>query len=1112
MSFNFYLRYLQLINSNNSQMKTKFNGILTLLLALTVQFVFAQKTVSGTVSDESGALPGVSVMIKGTKTGTETDFDGKYSLQAKQGEVLVYSYVGKVTTEKTVGAANTIDVKLMDDANVLDEVVISVLGIETTRDSKLASSSTVKGGDLIQAGESSVIKALSGKASGVQVTNSSGDPGSSAYIQIRGQTSITRDLQPLFVIDGMPINNDELGAGTAGVGQQSRLNDLNPNDIESVKILKGAAAAAFWGSKAGNGVILITTKSGKKISNDSFEVSVFSKYSVDSPLSRVELQEKYGRGSNGAGATYTSTSSLSYGDLLEKRSGVANVYNTTTGGYFETPDGTKLYPITQRNDKTSYVDKNYESVFGNGTTIESGASISAKSGNSNYFVSLSRLKQDGIIGAGDGTNFYEKYNGRINVETKVADKIKLKGNIAYSNVNSNRIQQGSNLSGLLLGLYRTSPDFDQTYYIGTKYSAAGIPNFNSQRSYRVQGGTNDRRSPLYNNPLWTIYKQKNPNEVDRVIGGLEFNYMANEWLTFIAKTGIDTYQDNRQSLFPLESAENAGKGSFSQSTTNFNSYNTDLLAIFNKDIIKKLSSNLTIGVNFNQEKYEQNGGGYLNFILDSDAITYSNSIVEDRSVFTNSSQIRNNAAYGLLSLDYMSKVMLDLSYRLEKSSTFGSGKSFSYPSAILGFDVAKFFETNGLFNKANIKLAWGQVGHAPAAYATDLYYYGASDGDSYGPAYDASSYAGSFVPSVVQPDKNIKPEIITESEVALELKLLRNRIGFNIGYYKNNVDDALLSINFPASTGFSRKYTNAGKMENKGLEIDFNADVIKKESFVFSLGANWAKNQNVVTDLFGAESVYLDGFQGTSSRAVEGHALGTLWGGLFNRDANGKLVLDANGFPTVAPEEGVLGDPNPDWRGGFNSGIKYKNFELSGLFDVSMGGKTWNGTFGALTNFGMTPETANQVTVSAAEAATIVDYNGTPLNSVGGAVTNSDGSVTVRGNLQDFGAGKVLLNQAYYTNIGGGFGPVAEQFITDASWAKLREVTFSYNMNTDLIKKAGLNSVTFSLSGRNLWLWTKADLDFDPESNLTGASNGRGLQYFNHPTTKSYVGSIQINF
>ena len=299
------------------------------------------------------------------------------------------------------------------------------------------------------------------------------------------------------------------------------------------------------------------------------------------------------------------------------------------------------------------------------------------------------------------------------------------------------------------------------------------------------------------------------------------------------------------------------------------------------------------------------------------------------------------------------------------------------------------------------------------------------------------------------------------------------------------------------SSTYSTLYGNFATIQNRGFELEFDANILPSASELkWNVFGNWSTNRNKVTKLDGTSSLFLNGFTGSSSRAVLDQPLGVLWGGKFDRDSTGALILDSNGFPTAAESEGIIGDPNADWRGAIGTSFSYKGFKISTLFDASVGGQLWDGTSGALNNFGKTIETANEVTLT----TPTVNYAGTTI-----------APGTVRGNLKDFGAGPVLLDQSWYQSLGGGFGPVSEQFVKSATWVKWRELSLSYKLNLTN-KNLGLESITFTGTGRNLWLWTEADLGQDPESNLTGGSNGRGLQYFNAPNTKSLIFSVNLKF
>jgi TonB-linked SusC/RagA family outer membrane protein len=1075
------------------------------------------RTVSGRVtSTEDGSpLPGVNVILKGTSTGTATDADGKYTLSAPAGGVIVFSFIGLESKEIAIGDRAVIDVSLALDVTQLSEVVVTALGLETDVARVGSATSKVGGASAKQSGETGVIQGLAGKASGVLVTKSSGDPGAGAYIQIRGQSSVLSNLQPLIVVDGVPMFNTTAGSGTDGVVQQSRMNDLNPNDIENVQILKGASAAALWGSRAANGVMIITTKKGAAGKNKNFSVTYGATYSVDKISYKHNNQTKFGKGLNGVWSGSSAGSrGGSWGDKISDRSGAADVTTEGTPGaaYFEAEDGTKYYTVTQKNDNKSYEQSNFDQVFQNGHFLEQNVSLSAADSKSSIFASFSHLDQEGIIKFGSD---YKRSTFRVNAATKMSDAVSLKANFSYAKVNSNRIQQGSNLSGLYLGFLRTPADFDNRDYKGTYYNSAGIPSFNRQRSYRSQYGSS--ANPIYNNPGWTIHEQKNPSDVDRFIGSMELEVKPTSWLKLVARPGVDFYEDRRTSFFPKNSAQNAGNGQATEQFLSERQFNVDAFAVANFKLTDKITGTGIIGTNFNERTFLNNGFTYQNFILDLDISNASNATNDNTFPFDFESVTRTSAGYGTLNLGYENLLYLNSSVRVEAASTFGKAASstFMYPSADVAFNFTELsaLKDNGVLNAGKLRVAYGEVGIQPVPYQTSDDFVTAAYSEGWGPAVSTSSYTGSYGRSTTAGNNKLEPERKKEFEVGTDLSFLDSRITLSATYYQNKTTGILQPYAIAASTGYQNLYGNAGSLENKGLEVDLNATILKLGDFSWEISANFNRNRNKVLDLAGSESVFLAGFTGSSSRAVVGQPVGALWGGRWDRNSDGSLNLDANGFPKQALDEGIIGDPNPDWRGGVGTTFKYKGFRLYALFETFQGGDMWAGTYGALHTFGRAMPTANETTVSAADAATIKTYDGGVVQDI--ATDNGDGTFTFRGNLKDFGAGPVALTQTWYRDIGGGFGPVGEQFVVDATWTRLRELTLSYTLASDAFRNATkLTSVDFTLTGRNLAIWapSKDKIGVDPETNLTGPSNGRGLEYFNNPGTQSFLFTVRITY
>ena len=1066
----------------------------------------AQRTVSGKVTDDTGeALPGVNVVIKGTTTGTTTDLDGNYRLSVDEGATLVFSFVGFETQEVAVGARSTIDLS-MGGATELQEVVVTAMGFQDNRDQLGVAVSKIEPDKIQKSGETGVINGLAGKAAGVQILRSTGDPGAGSYIQIRGQSTLTGGVQPLIILDGIPVYNSSLQseATTAGVSEQSRLNDINPNDIESVQVLKGASAAALWGSRAANGVIVITTKKGK--AGNKPRISFSTTYSVDEINKNHPLQTTWGQG---FGMSYSPTSAFSWGDKIADRAGGADEVDTSGEFYVGDQTGTTYYPITTKNDRTVYQSDNFDEIFDKGHFLENNLSISGGSGNSTYYVSLGRLKQDGII---TNNSSYERITGRVNVSSQLADYLKMSTNVSYIMTEQDRIQKGSNLAGLFLGALRTPADFDISDYTGTYTDAAGGIVEGRQRSYRRYLGNND--NPIYNNPLWTINKQLNTSNVNRMIASTEMTIDATDELSIIIRPGVDTYNDERLTYYPVFSgAEQAGRAI--EETITETQFNTHFLARYSKLISSNVELTGLVGYQYNSRNLDWVWTDYSGFVINdltSRYINTNNAPPANGNPGDFTQVTRSSAGFAQVQLGLMEQVFVNLQGRLERASSYSG--SFFFPSADVAWQFTQLpaLQDNGILSFGKIRVAYGEVGVEPNPYAGAQYFVASTAFDGgWGGAKASNLFGGgSFTESVARGNDKLEPEVKKEFEVGAELRFIDNRIGVSGTYYQNTNDNALFNASIAASSGFSSEYGNYGSLENKGIELEVDADVFNTGDFRWNVFANYTRNRNEVTSLFGTESIFLNGFAGTSSRIVEGEPIGVLWGGAWDRNENGDFILDANGFPGVADNEGVLGDPNPDWRGGAGMSFEYKGISLSFLFETFQGADYWNGTRGVLNYFGRSERTDVETTVSAAEASNIVNFSGNTLDTY--YTPNADGSVTFRGTLEDFGGGTVALDEAWYTATGGGFGPVGEQFIDDASWTRLREVSIGYTLKSNGFRNlTKLSSIEFTLTGRNLWLQTDWE-GIDPDQNLTGPSTGRGLEYFNNPNTKSYLFSVRINY
>lgn len=1072
-------------------MKTRVSILLVLLATFFTQVAVAQeKTITGTVVDESGVpLPGATIVVQGTTVGASADFDGNYAIQASVGQVLEFSYVGYTKVEITVGASDVVDVTLTLD-NALEEVVVTALGLERKKDNDISSATLVKSDAIVRSGEAGLLQGVAGKSSGVLITQTSGDPGAGAFIQIRGQNTVLGDSSPLIIVDGVPISNSSVGSGVAGVVQQSRLNDIPASDIASMTILKGAAAAAVWGSGAANGVIVIQTKRGRA-GVDRLDVSFAASISVDQVNREHEKQNTFGQGVNGV---WSPSQALNWGDKIANRSGGADIVNTTGAYFVSDVTGKTIYPITTINDRNDYNKENRDQVFRDGLmqNYNLGINYSASEKSSTYF-SYTRLDQQGII---NGQSDYLRNTFRINQTNKLTDKIETRVNTSFINVKSQRIQTGSNLNGLYLGYLRTPAGFDNTDYIGTYFrgpnDAVGVPN--SHRSYRAR--QIGEGAAIYNNPGWTVNEVQNPNDVMRFTVAPEVNVTLSDNLKFTGRYGLDFYTDRRENYFPFYSAGDFTRGGFYKDDYSETVQNVNLFLNGNNTFSENFRLNYVVGYVIEQNEFYRFSSSTNNFLNpDPSKQLVSNAVNGDILASEFRSKDVKNSGYYSLSFDLFDRLLVDVAGRLERNTTL-TDLNF-YPSFTAGY-VLK--EANpGALSFLKLRASYGQVGIAPPLYINESNFITSTAGsEGWGDYIDGANYGGTVRRSSVQGNPDLKVERVTETEVGFDSRFFDNKLTLGFTYYDRLTTDGILSVETPASTGFTDRYINAAEISNRGVEFDFNYDLYKSGDFSLNLFGNFTAYKNIVERLPDVSRVILNGFTSTASVVKEGAPFAALFGGAYERNADGSIALDPSGFPLIAAEQDIIGDPNPDYRAGLGMNLDYKAINFSFLFETSQGNDMWGGTTGVLKYFGTALETAN-------ESLAPVDL------PIYGSDQVIPAGTTFRGNIGDFGGEPVALDQSWYLSNGGGFGNLDEQFIEDASWIKLREVSLNYNLPSSLLNTLGAKSGQLGLAGRNLLIIT----DFqgvDPEVNLTGASKGRGLDYFTNPGTRSILFNLKLDF
>ena len=1070
-------------------------------------FVFAQSTIEGTVSDKSGnPLVGANVTVDGTTFGAATGVDGDYSINIPSGTVdgntvvVAASYIGYKSAIASVdvpvaGSVNLI-FSLAVDAIGLKAVLVTALGFTGNRDEQGSSSVSVAAADMTRSGESLMGNALAAKASNVIVNAVAGDPGASTSIKIRGANTISGASQPLIVVDGMPINNSTVygggnnisGGRDAGTVQQSRLNDLNANDIESVEVLKGASAAALWGSRAANGVIMIKTKDG-----DAGKIKMNYKrtMSFDEIHERIPMQTVWGQGRNGS---WSAGYAESWGDYIPDRSGGAD--EVSTGAHFISEDGTfTQYKVTTKNSKETFVNSNWDQVFQTGKYTQDDFQVTGGDASKTFLFSYSRLRQDGIIRG----SLYDRDNFRLNTKFRLSDVISMESKASYTYTNSNRIQQSSNVTGVMLGLLRNAPDFDITHYKGTYVDGDGIEYAGRHRGYRRHLA--ERTHPTYNNPLWTTKEQQAGTKVDRFMMTNQMTITPDQNTSLVIRAGIDAWGDDRSWFFPIYSSGNRSSGVFAEDALTNREANYDFIVRRNVDL-GSISLNVTAGYNWWDRAYNRTSFNISSFLVNTDKQTVNVNTASEASTVENSKLfIRSGRTYGLLSLSAMNNLFVNVSGVSESHSTISD--PYFYPALDLAYQFTDMLGGTPLsFGK--LRVAWGQVGVRPSAHRFETLAESGFSYTSYSDPLDVSLFGGGYRVDDDKGNPLLKPELKTETEFGMDLRLFDDRLALSFTSYSNLVTDMLINVSKSPSTGYDTQYMNAAEMENKGLELDGSYLLMSDADKAFDLYFNWAQNKNEVLDLAGTEVIYL-GSGSVNSVAIVGHPVGTLHGtGSQTEDGtvDGTLILDENGFPQITSLKMVLGDPNPDWRGSLGLNARFKGFNMNVLFEHSQGGDYSPRTQWVLRRFGTTEETANRVTLD----KDYVNFDGDIIES----------GTVVRGSIHNFGGGDVLLDEAWYRHgIGGGFGDnQAYNFaVKDATFSRIRELSLSYTFTSPAFRDmTKLSSITFRATGRNLWAKYKELVGIDPATNQPGVANGFGLDYFTNPSTKSYLFTVSVNF
>lgn len=1016
----------------------------------------AKITTQGTVVDAQGEpLIGVSILEVGTTNGTITDIDGKFTLQVTSGATLELSYIGYKTQQlKAVSDFGTI--QMSDDTEVLQEVVVTALGIKREKKALGYAMQEVKGESLVEARETNLANALSGKISGVQIIRSSNGPGGSSKIQLRGANSVTGTNQPLIVVDGVPMDNFT-GASNNDIDNPSMdmgngLSDINPEDIESMSVLKGASAAALYGSRAGNGVILITTKKGKE--NPGLGVTISASVSAETLFMLPKRQTSFGQGENGV---YDATNGNSWGPAI-------------TGQEYTKWDGST--GIMQAYDNV----KNY---FDTGINFTESISFSQMFGKTAIYTSLNRMDDASKIPGSElhRTNLTLRASSSFGKD----DRWSVDAKVQYINSLANNRPQGG------------SRDANAFYTVFNLPTTIDIRDFSSP--LKDEYGNNMtwwNRSGV--NPYWL--KEYNPNKDSRnrfLMNG-SLKYKITEWLDAEIRAGSDMYFTERDDKLYAGSTINDGDSRYTMGEQKFYENNFSFLISGHKDhIFGNWGGNFSFGGNL-MERKSTGVEVSMGKLTAPDLFSLNNGPKDQLGITEFYSHKKINSLYGTLGINYDGWAFLDATFRNDWSSALSKkNRSFFYPSVSVSWVISDMVNKIGKtmpewFTYAKVRASFAQVGNDMDPY--QLY-----------DTYTISSIGGQPTADQgkIKYDADVRSELITSWEAGTELKFFNNRFGIDFAWYKTNAKRQLMNIPMNNLSGYESMKINAGNIQNTGIELMLNARPVETKDFSWDTQLNISRNKSKIIELLPGQPgmrYSLGGSDALQIYAVAGGVYGEIWGTKYQRveDVNspyyGQLLLSDSGLPQATSERYKIGEQQPDMMAGWTNSFTYKNFGFSFLIDGRFGGDIFS-----FTNLELQSSGIAEVTAPGGKRDDIV---------VPGVIRQSDGSYAQNQT-------PVSL-QKYYQALGTGRAGISEAYIYDATNIRLRNVSLTYSFPSSLLKKTPIQRLKLGVSVNNVWM-IKSNLNgIDPESVYATSTNATGMENASAPTSRTYLFNVTLGF
>jgi TonB-linked SusC/RagA family outer membrane protein len=1073
--------FLQLTNKQtnykllNKQIMRRFLSLLVTLLVLGSSTLYAQtKQISGKVfsSEDSKPIPGVSVTVKGASNiGTSTNIDGQFTIKnvPTSAKTLVFRFVGFQTQEVAI-TGSEINVTLTSETQKIEEVVVTAMGIKRSQKSLAYSASQVKSEEITKGGGSSAFNALQGKVAGVSISSASGAPGSSTRVVLRGYSSISGSNDPLYVVDGVPISNSSGGSKTELDGSfdfGNRGNDINPDDIAEISILKGASASALYGSRAANGVIMITTKTGK--AKEKINVSYNGSVTYSNTLVLPQLQNRFGQGWS------NQFSYIENGSWGPKLDGVDRLWGHVV-------DNQQLFKSfsAQKN--------NLKDFYETGKAFNNSVSVSGGNENATFYASYNNVSDNGILPGNNDTYNRNTFSTRASLKGK---KFNVSTSFNYSNKAVNAVPGGQG--------YTVYNDLIQ---IPRDISIVDMKDYNN-KFYNI----NNYFTPYsITNPYYTLAKNKAITNEDRVYGNIELTYDFNKWLKGIVRTGLDVTTGQTQENEPITkpSGNNATgtqkAGSYTESSLLSREYNIDAMLLVNRDINEKFHVNATLGYNLNDRK-TRNLSSEITSLDIPDFYNLSNS--SSKALASgNLTERRLIGLYGTFEGSFNNYLFVTAGVRNDWTSTLPKDKnSFVYPTFGTSFLFTDAFPSlKSILSYGKVRVGWGQTGNDPSAYSLkSVYTSGTAITYPFGTINFPFGGINAFRESTIIGNLDLKPELTSELEFGAELKFLSNRISTEFTWYKRNTHNQIQLVPIANSSGYASQWMNLGNVQNKGMEFLLTVIPVKTKEITWTLSANYSFNDNKVialSDLL--RKVNIGGTTAIGFVAVEGKSLGQYEGRVYLKNAEGKVVVDGNGLPILSSQKELIGEAQNNFAMGLSNELKVGNFSFSSTLDYRDGGKMFSRT--AETNYfvGNAPQTIYNDRLPFIFPNSVQTY---PM-LVGGVTKD----VYVE-NKTPISSSKMA---DFYKD--GGFDADKSALI-DKTFIKLREVVLSYSVPTKMFK-GSINSLQLSIIGRNLFIWTPSTNKFaDPEATSFGNDlSGSYGEYSGAPSVRSYGFSVKVSF